>query len=121
MCDVMCDGGGDRRVGDEIRVGVFANRLIPVGTELTIDYRYERIGSVQRQPCHCGEPNCAKFIGGEKKAICKLPCARCCRLKLGAKFCAVVCSGRHRFEQPQKAQKMERKQTVSSDQRADRR
>lgn len=54
-------------VSNEWRVGIFAARDIKAGTELTIDYQYDKVGSIDRQPCYCGEPNCAQFIGGKKK------------------------------------------------------
>ncbi len=53
-------------VNGEIRVGIFADRFIPKGTELTIDYQYDRVG-LHRQACYCGEPTCAKFIGAKKR------------------------------------------------------
>ncbi len=71
-CNPNCDvvkwhiGSGD---STDIRCGIFANRSIPAGTELTIDYKYDRIGNLERQPCYCGELSCAKFIGGEKREL----------------------------------------------------
>jgi len=56
-------------VGNTTHIGVFAARPIPKGTELTIDYQYDRFGSGHRQACFCGEKNCARFIGGKKKEI----------------------------------------------------
>src|SRR6185437_9194907 len=56
-------------VGGLVRVGIFSIDAIPKGTELTIDYKYDRVGNVHRQACFCGEKNCAKFIGGKKKEL----------------------------------------------------
>jgi len=56
-------------VDGQVRIGIFANQTIPPGKELTIDYKYDRVGNVHRQACFCGEPNCAKFIGGRKKEL----------------------------------------------------
>ena len=56
-------------VDGQVRIGIFANQTIPAGKELTIDYKYDRVGNVHRQACFCGEPNCAKFIGGRKKEL----------------------------------------------------
>jgi hypothetical protein len=52
-------------VNGEFRVGLFALRDIPAGTELTYDYRFEAFGPMQR--CMCGSVNCRGFIGINKK------------------------------------------------------
>lgn len=59
------------KVNNEPRAGLFALRNIPEGSELTIDYRYDGLDEniVKTQPCFCGEPNCAKVIGGERRAL----------------------------------------------------
>ncbi|KAJ3323641.1 Histone-Lysine N-Methyltransferase ash1l [Blyttiomyces sp. JEL0837] len=52
-------------VDGEFRVGLFASKPIPAGTELTYDYRFEAFGPMQR--CLCGSENCRGFIGVNKK------------------------------------------------------
>ncbi|KAJ3275475.1 histone methyltransferase set2 [Terramyces sp. JEL0728] len=47
-------------VGNQIRIGIFAIKDIPVGTELTFDYQFEVAAA---QKCHCGEENCVGYIG----------------------------------------------------------
>ncbi len=57
-----------------MRIGIFAIRDIPEGTELTFDYQFENYGFEffqftirnEPQPCYCMEENCTGFIG--KKA-----------------------------------------------------
>ena len=46
----------------ELCVGIFANRDIPAGEELTFDYQMERFD--QAQPCFCGMPSCSGVMGG---------------------------------------------------------
>ena len=45
-------------------MGVFAERKIAPGEELTFNYNVDRYGA-DPQPCYCGEPNCTGFIGGK--------------------------------------------------------
>ena len=45
------------QVNGELCVGIFANRDIPAGEELTFDYQMERFD--QAQPCFCGMPSCS--------------------------------------------------------------
>ena len=52
-------------VGDELRIGIFTQRRIRQGEELTIDYKYDRIG-LHYQPCYCGSHNCAQWIGAKR-------------------------------------------------------
>ncbi|KAJ3314869.1 histone methyltransferase set2 [Boothiomyces sp. JEL0838] len=49
-------------VGNQIRIGIFAIKDIPIGTELTFDYQFEVYGAAA-QKCHCGEENCVGYIG----------------------------------------------------------
>ncbi|KAI9058826.1 hypothetical protein FKP32DRAFT_1597140 [Trametes sanguinea] len=51
-------------VGEHVRMGIFANRLIRQNEELTFNYNVDRYGH-DAQPCYCGEPNCVGFIGGK--------------------------------------------------------
>ncbi|KAH6578775.1 hypothetical protein BASA61_000004 [Batrachochytrium salamandrivorans] len=54
-------------VGDTLRIGLFALRTIPKGTEVTFDYKFERYGS-KAQDCHCGASVCTGSIGGSRSA-----------------------------------------------------
>lgn len=51
-------------VGDKFRLGIFALGKIRAGEELTFNYNVDRYGA-DPQPCYCGEPNCAGYIGGK--------------------------------------------------------
>ncbi|THH13484.1 hypothetical protein EW146_g6736 [Bondarzewia mesenterica] len=51
-------------VGDHVRMGIFANRLIKENEELTFNYNVDRYGH-DAQPCYCGEVKCVGFIGGK--------------------------------------------------------
>lgn len=51
-------------VGERLRMGIFAERQIEAGEELTFNYNVDRYGA-DPQPCYCGEPNCSGFIGGK--------------------------------------------------------
>ncbi|KAH9852920.1 hypothetical protein C2E23DRAFT_824133 [Lenzites betulinus] len=51
-------------VGNRVRMGIFASRLIKHNEELTFNYNVDRYGH-DAQPCYCGEPNCVGFIGGK--------------------------------------------------------
>ncbi|EIE89509.1 hypothetical protein G6F46_003760 [Rhizopus delemar] len=53
-------------VGKNMRIGIFTNRGIKAGEELTFDYKFERYGA-QAQVCYCGEFACKGFIGGSFK------------------------------------------------------
>ena len=50
--------------GDKLRMGIFSERKIAPGEELTFNYNVDRYGA-DPQPCYCGEPNCTGFIGGK--------------------------------------------------------
>lgn len=49
-------------VNGDTRVGIFAIRDIPAGTELTFNYNLECRGS-ERITCSCGSQNCSGYIG----------------------------------------------------------
>ena len=51
-------------VGDRLRMGIFTERKIEAGEELTFNYNVDRYGA-DPQPCYCDEPNCTGFIGGK--------------------------------------------------------
>lgn len=51
-------------VGDKLRMGIFAKKLIRVGEEITFDYNVDRYGA-QLQPCYCGSSNCLGWMGGK--------------------------------------------------------
>lgn len=51
-------------VGDKLRMGIFAKRLIKEGEEITFDYNVDRYGA-QLQPCYCGSSNCLGWMGGK--------------------------------------------------------
>lgn len=53
------------QVEGETRVGVFAARLIEVGEPLTYDYRFVQFGPEVK--CHCGAPNCQRYLGTKKR------------------------------------------------------
>ncbi|KAJ3572195.1 hypothetical protein NP233_g3246 [Leucocoprinus birnbaumii] len=54
----------DEAIGDMVRMGIFAKRLIRKHEELTFNYNVDRYGH-QAQTCYCGEPNCVGYIGGK--------------------------------------------------------
>ena len=51
-------------VNGKLKMGIFANRLISKGEEVTFDYNVDRYGA-NAQPCYCEEPNCIGFLGGK--------------------------------------------------------
>ena len=53
-------------VKGEMRLGIFANRDIAKGTEVTIDYQLGNIADLvgkDKMKCSCGAPSCTGFIG----------------------------------------------------------
>ena len=72
-------------VGTKLRMGIFADRDILAGEELTFDYNVDRYGypasltkaycgilvdsnRADAQPCYCNEPNCIGYIGGKTQS-----------------------------------------------------
>lgn len=51
-------------VGKHYRMGIFSQRDILKGEELTFNYNVDRYGN-EAQPCYCGEPNCVGQLGGK--------------------------------------------------------
>ncbi|PWN26184.1 hypothetical protein BDZ90DRAFT_267210 [Jaminaea rosea] len=51
-------------VGKHMRMGIFSQRDIVKGEELTFNYNVDRYGN-EAQPCYCGEPNCVGQLGGK--------------------------------------------------------
>lgn len=51
-------------VGKHMRMGIFTQRDIIKGEELTFNYNVDRYGN-EAQPCYCGEPNCVGQLGGK--------------------------------------------------------
>ena len=63
------------KVDCDIRIGLFAVEDIPANTELTFNYQLECAEDMlngndkRQQPCYCGAPNCAGFIGAKPKQL----------------------------------------------------
>ncbi|KAH7907254.1 hypothetical protein BJ138DRAFT_522413 [Hygrophoropsis aurantiaca] len=51
-------------IGNHVRMGIFASRLVRMNEELTFNYNVDRYGH-DAQPCYCGEAKCVGFIGGK--------------------------------------------------------
>lgn len=51
-------------VAGKLKMGIFANRRIVKGEEITFDYNVDRYGATA-QKCYCDEPNCIGFLGGK--------------------------------------------------------
>jgi hypothetical protein len=52
-------------VDGEVCIGLFANRDLIEGEEITFNYNYERVGGAVAKKCECGSANCRGFIGGD--------------------------------------------------------
>ncbi len=65
-CDPNCETE-KWTVNGDTRVGLFAKRDIPAGTELTFNYQFEAHGEVKKM-CLCGAKNCSGWIGKKPKA-----------------------------------------------------
>ncbi|KAJ2594898.1 hypothetical protein H4R99_005568 [Coemansia sp. RSA 1722] len=56
-------------VGGAIRMGIFVERPIKRGEEITFDYKFERMSGSEPQPCYCGSPQCKGIIGVAKERV----------------------------------------------------
>lgn len=54
-------------VGGAIRMGIFAQKPIKSGEEVTFDYKFERLAGTDPQTCFCGSPECKGIIGVSKE------------------------------------------------------
>ncbi|KAJ2723877.1 hypothetical protein GGI07_002340 [Coemansia sp. Benny D115] len=54
-------------VGGAIRMGIFVERPIKRGEEITFDYKFERMADSEPQPCYCGSAECKGIIGVTKE------------------------------------------------------
>jgi hypothetical protein len=52
-------------VDGEVCIGLFANRDLIEGEEITFNYNYEPVGGAVAKKCECGAVNCRGFIGGD--------------------------------------------------------
>ncbi|KAJ2493835.1 hypothetical protein IWW37_000221 [Coemansia sp. RSA 2050] len=50
-----------------VRMGIFVERPIKRGEEITFDYKFERLAGTDPQPCYCGSPECKGIIGVAKE------------------------------------------------------
>lgn len=64
-CDPNCETQ-KWTVRGETKIGIFACRDIPAGTELTFDYQLDSLGN-ERKQCLCGSKNCSGFLGLKSK------------------------------------------------------
>ena len=64
-CDPNCETQ-KWTVNGDTRVGLFAKKDIPGGTELTFNYQFEAVGEVKKT-CLCGAKNCSGLIGEKPK------------------------------------------------------
>ncbi|KAJ2375217.1 hypothetical protein IW150_002667, partial [Coemansia sp. RSA 2607] len=56
-------------VGGAIRMGIFVEKPIKRGEEITFDYKFERMSGSEPQPCYCGSPQCKGIIGVSKERV----------------------------------------------------
>eukprot|EP00471_Norrisiella_sphaerica_P010739 CAMPEP_0184504528 /NCGR_PEP_ID=MMETSP0113_2-20130426/52513_1 /TAXON_ID=91329 /ORGANISM="Norrisiella sphaerica, Strain BC52" /LENGTH=533 /DNA_ID=CAMNT_0026894177 /DNA_START=80 /DNA_END=1681 /DNA_ORIENTATION=+ len=60
-----CDPNAETQkwtVDGKQRIGIYALKYIPKGSEVTFDYKYKRVGSGD-QKCYCGADNCRGTLG----------------------------------------------------------
>uniref|UniRef100_A0A914W908 Histone-lysine N-methyltransferase NSD2 n=1 Tax=Plectus sambesii TaxID=2011161 RepID=A0A914W908_9BILA len=60
-CEPSCDTF-TWQVGNDIRVGLFANRNLKSGEELTFHYNFDSLDADIKTECRCGTPSCCGFI-----------------------------------------------------------
>eukprot|EP00474_Spongospora_subterranea_P010739 CRZ11197.1 hypothetical protein [Spongospora subterranea] len=65
-CDPTCETQKWSVKGSP-RVGIFARRDLPKGSEVTFDYNFERIG-LAKTKCLCGSDNCRGYLGAARKS-----------------------------------------------------
>ena len=53
-------------VNGDTKIGIFAVKLIPAGTEITFDYQLDTLGNEKKQ-CLCGSANCSGYLGLKSK------------------------------------------------------
>jgi len=53
-------------INGETRIGIFAVKDIPPGTELTYDYQWEHFEGSETV-CHCGSENCTGTFNASKR------------------------------------------------------
>jgi serine/threonine protein kinase len=73
-----CEPNAEAQIWDiagERRVGIFALKDVPAGTEVTFDYKWERKGFLPII-CRCGAPSCRGFLGGRGEGGQGVPAGR---------------------------------------------
>ncbi|XP_043936099.1 histone-lysine N-methyltransferase ASH1L isoform X2 [Protopterus annectens] len=55
------------------RIGLYALKDIPAGTELTYDYNFHSFNTEKQQICKCGSEKCRGIIGGKSQRVNGLP------------------------------------------------
>lgn len=66
-CDPNCETQ-KWQVNGDIRVGLFAVKDIPAGSELTFNYNLDCLSNAKAE-CKCGAANCSGFIGERPKKV----------------------------------------------------
>ena len=66
-CDTNCETQ-KWNVNGATKVGLFARKDIPAGTELTFNYQLECKGD-EKTACHCGAEICSGYLGERAKSI----------------------------------------------------
>ena len=69
-----CDPNSETQkwtVNGDTRIGLFALKDLPAGSELTFNYQFESMGEVKKL-CLCGTQNCSGYIGEKAKKLKKV-------------------------------------------------